>query len=194
MTVDEERSTMDEGRSTMDEGRAISEGHGLGLASLVRLRDVVRPWWKLGLLGALANLLLLGLGMGIAFGALPVGLGLGLLVGQRARRLAPGDPPLAGRLALWGALVAGGLAMHAEMLYDLVIMMLFGPQEMGRAFSPELYGAMPWLRGFWPARLDSIGAFWALQTLGFAVAGYGLVLLTAWLWAKRAMTAKDGER
>ena len=176
---------------TSDGGRTTDESSGVVLRSPHRIRDIVRPWWKLGLLGALANLVLLAPGMGIAFGALPGGLGLGLLVGQRARRLSPGDQQMARRLALWGGLVAGGLAMHAEMLYDLVIMMLFGPKEMGRPFTPELYGAMPWLRCWWPARLDSIGAFWVLQALGFAAAGYVLVVLTAWLWPALPIPTKD---
>jgi hypothetical protein len=179
---------------TNDGGRTTDEHAGVATLPLNRIGDIVRPWWRLGLLGALANLVLLAPGMGIAGGALPVGLGLGLLVGQRARRLAAGDRRMARRLALWGGVVAGGLAMHAEMLYDLVIMMLFGPKEMGRSFTPELYGAMPWLRGWWPQRLDSIGAFWVLQALGFATIGYGLVVLTAWLWARRHMTTKDERR
>lgn len=177
---------------TGNEPRRSDEGTAVESLRLSRIREIVQPWWRLGLLGALANLVFMGPGMGIAFGALPVGLGLGLLVGRQARRLSPGNPPMARRLALWGGLFAGGLAMHAEMLYDLAIMMLlFGPGEMGRAFSPELYGAMPWLRGWWPQRLDSIGAFWILQALGFAAAGYGLVVLTAWLWARRPIPTKD---
>jgi len=129
--------------------------------------------------------------MDIALGALPVGLGLGLWIGRRARRLAGGDDETARRLALWGGLIAGSMAMHAEMLYGLTLLLLFGPAEMGRPFTSELYGALPWLRGCWPALPDSIGAFWILQTTGFALTGWGLAVLTAWLWARHGATVDE---
>ncbi|MBC8447337.1 MAG: hypothetical protein H8D78_06270 [Chloroflexi bacterium] len=159
---------------------------------MMRIREALRPWWMAGLAGAAANFVLLAPGMGVAVGALPVGLGLGLWIGHRARRLAGGDGETARRLALWGGLIAGGMAMHAEMLYDLIILLMFGPAEMGRPFTSELYGALPWLRGWWPAALDSIGAFWILQTLGFALTGWGLAVLAAWLWARHGATKDEG--
>lgn len=159
---------------------------------MMRIREVLHPWWVAGLAGAAANFVLLAPGMGIALGALPVGLVLGLWIGRKARQLAQGDGETARRLALWGGLIAGGMAMHAEMLYGLTLLLLFGPAEMGRAFTPELYGPFPWLRGCWPSALDSIGAFWILQTFGFALTGYTLAALTAWLWARRRAT--DGRK
>jgi len=160
---------------------------------MIRVREVVRPWWVVGLVGAAANFVLLAPGMGVAVGALPVGLGLGFWVGRRAGRLAEGDAEAARRLALWGGLIAGGMAMHAELQYDLVILMLFGPGEIGRPFTTELHGMWPWLAGMWPALLDSIGAFWVLQALTFSLAGYGLTVLSAWWWARYGAT-RDGAR
>jgi hypothetical protein len=160
---------------------------------MVRVRDVVRPWWVVGLLGALANFVLLAPGMGVAVGALPVGLGLGFWIGHRAGRLAEGHGEAARRLALWGGLIAGGLAMNAELLYDLVILMLFGPAEIGRPFTTELHGLWPELAGMWPPLLDSIGAFWVLQALVFPLTGYGLTVLTAW-WCARYRATRDGAR
>jgi len=151
---------------------------------MIRIREAVRPWWVIGLVGAVANLVLLAPGMGVAVGALPVGMGLGFWIGRRALRLAGGEGEAARGLALWGGLIAGGIAMHAELLYDLVILLLFGPAEMGRPFTTELQVLRPRLAEMWPAALDSIGAFWILQALGFALAGYGLTVLTAWLWAR----------
>jgi len=161
--------------------------------TMIRIREALRPWWVIGLVGAVANFVLLAAGMGVAVGALPVGLGLGFWVGGRARRLAGGEGEAARGLALWGGLIAGGMAMHAELLYDLVILMLFGPAEIGRPFTTELQMLSPRLAGMWPAGLDSIGAFWILQALGFALTGYALTVITAWLWARHRETNDAGQ-
>lgn len=60
---------------------------------MMRIREPLRPWWMVGLAGAAANFVLLAPGMGIALGALPVGLVLGLWIGRKARRslLDPAD-------------------------------------------------------------------------------------------------------
>jgi hypothetical protein len=150
------------------------------------VKQTIKPWWVIGLVGALANLVLLGLGMGVAFGSVPVGLGLGYWIAHRARLLGDSDSDQVRRWALWGGIVAGGLAMHAEILCCLTILLLLGPAEMGRSITGELYGALPWMPDVlrWPALLDSIGAFWILQTFGFALTGYVLTVLSAWIWVK----------
>jgi len=147
-----------------------------------------RRWLVLGGLGILANVIVVGLGMGVAIGVPLVGMALGAMVGWHASRVAASRAH-AGRLALWGAVVSGGIATHFVILGELGLFLLLGPAEIGRPISSEFAGAglhrlFPWLPGLYPAFLDSVGAFWVLQALGFAMVGFVLTLVVAWLVAR----------
>jgi hypothetical protein len=147
-----------------------------------------RRWLALGGLGILANIIVLGLGMGVAVGVPLAGMALGAMLGWHASRVAA-SPAHAGRLALWGGVVSGGIATHFVILGELGLFLLLGPAEIGRPISGEFSGAglyrlFPWLPGLYPAVLDSVGAFWVLQTLGFAIVGFVLTLVVAWFVAK----------
>jgi len=153
-----------------------------------------RRWWLRwivwGLVGCAAGVLAVGAGMGVAAGVPFVGLVLGLWAAWSAWHRSPSREQVL-PLSLWGGLVSAGLAAHFVFLGELVLLLLLGPQEASRPILGELTGAgLGFLRGLVPPLLDSVGAFWIIQTLAFGGLELGCGLLGAWAGAK-ALLARD---
>jgi len=153
-----------------------------------------RRWWLRwigwGLVGCLAGVLAVGGGMGVAAGVPFVGLALGLWAAWSAWHRSESREQVL-PLSLWGGLVSAGLAAHFVFLGELGLLLLLGPKEASRPIVGELTGAgFGFLRGLVPPLLDSVGAFWIIQTLAFGGLELGCGLLGAWAGAK-ALLAHD---
>ncbi len=153
-----------------------------------------RRWWQRwlawGLAACLADVLVIGFGMGVAAGVPFVGLAFGLWAAWLAWRGAEARERVL-RLSLWGGFVSAGLAAHFAVLGGLGLFLLLGPQEIGRSIVGELRGAgLGFLSDLVPPRLNSVGAFWVIQTLAFGTLELACGLLGAWLGAK-ALLARD---
>ena len=147
-----------------------------------------RRWWLRwigwGLVGCAAGVLAVGAGMGVAAGVPFVGLVLGLWAAWSAWHRSPSREQVL-PLSLWGGLVSAGLAAHFVFLGELGLLLLLGPHEASRSILGELTGAgLGFLRGLVPPLLDSVGAFWIIQTLVFGGLELGCGLLGAWAGAK----------
>jgi len=147
-----------------------------------------RRWWLRwigwGLVGCAAGVLAVGGGMGVAAGVPFVGLALGLWAAWSAWHRSPSREQVL-PLSLWGGLVSAGLAAHFVFLGELGLLLLLGPHEASRSILGELTGAgLGFLRGLVPPLLDSVGAFWIIQTLVFGGLELGCGLLGAWAGAK----------
>jgi len=153
-----------------------------------------RRWWLRwigwGLVGCAAGVLAVGAGMGVAAGVPFVGLALGLWAAWSAWHRSPSREQVL-PLSLWGGLVSAGLAAHFVFLGELGLLLLLGPQEASRPILGELTGAgLGFLRRLVPPLLDSVGAFWIIQTLVFGGLELGCGLLGAWVGAK-ALLARE---
>ena len=153
-----------------------------------------RRWWLRwigwGLVGCAAGVLAVGAGMGVAAGVPFVGLVLGLWAAWSAWHRSPSREQVLS-LSLWGGLVSAGLAAHFVFWGELVLLLLLGPHEASRSILGELTGAgLGFLRGLVPPLLDSVGAFWIIQTLVFGGLELGCGLLGAWVGAK-ALLARE---
>jgi len=153
-----------------------------------------RRWWLRwigwGLVGCAAGVLAVGACMGVAAGVPFVGLALGLWAAWFAWHRSESREQVL-PLSLWGGLVSAGLAAHFVFLGELVLLLLLGPQEASRPILGELTGAgLGFLRGLVPPLLDSVGAFWIIQTLAFGTLELGCGLLGAWVGAK-VLLARD---
>jgi hypothetical protein len=128
--------------------------------------------------------------MGVAAGVPFVGLALGLWAAWSAwHHSASREQVLS--LSLWGGLVSAGIAAHFVFLGELGLLLLLGPREASRPIMGELTGAgLGFLRGLVPPLLDSVGAFWIIQTLAFGTLELGCGLLGAWVGA-RVLLARE---
>jgi hypothetical protein len=147
-----------------------------------------RRWWTRwivwGLVGCVADVLVLGGGMGVAAGVPAVGLLLGLWAAWLAWRYAD-SRDLVLPLSVWGGIVSAGIAAHFTFVGELGLLLLLGPQEASRPILGELVGAgLTFLRGVVPPVLNSVGAFWIVQTLAFGVLELLCGLAGAWLGAR----------
>jgi len=147
-----------------------------------------RRWWLRwigwGLVGCAAGVLAVGGGMGVAAGVPFVGLALGLWAAWSAWHRSPSREQVL-PLSLWGGLVSAGLAAHFVFLGELGLLLLLGPHEASRSILGELTGAgLGFLRGLVPPLLDSVGAFWIIQTLVLGGLELACGLLGAWAGAK----------
>lgn len=134
----------------------------------------------------MADVVVLGGGMGVAVGVPAVGLALGLWAAWLAWRHADSRDQVL-PLSLWGGIVSAGIAAHFVFVSELGLLLLLGPQEASRSILDESLG---FLGGIVPPALDSIGAFWILQTLAFG--GLELLLGVASAWAgARLLLARD---
>jgi hypothetical protein len=149
-----------------------------------------KRWWlrwiAWGLAGCVADVLVIGFGMGVAAGVPVVGMLLGLWAAWLAWRGA-NSRAQALSLSLWGGIVSAGVAAHFVFVGELGLLILFGPEEASRSILDEGLG---FLRGVVPPMLDSVGAFWIIQTLVFG--GLELLLGAAAAWAgARLLLAHD---
>jgi len=149
-----------------------------------------RRWWLRwivwGLVGCVADVIVLGGGMGVAVGVPAVGLALGLWAAWLAWRHADSRDQVL-LLSLWGGIVSAGVAAHFVFVSELGLLLLLGPEEASRSILDEGLG---FLQGVVPPTLDSIGAFWILQTMAFG--GLELLLGVAGAWAgARLLLARD---
>jgi len=149
-----------------------------------------KRWWlrwvTWGLVGCVADALALGVGMGVAVGVPAVGLALGLLAAWLAWRHSDSREEVL-PLSLWGGAVSGGIAAHFVFVSELGLVLLFGPEEASRSILDEGLG---FLQGVIPPMLDSVGAFWIIQTLVFGWLELLLGLAAAWAGA-RLLLARD---
>lgn len=148
-----------------------------------------RRWWVRwivwGLVGCVADVLVLGAGMGVAAGVPAVGLLLGLWAAWLAWRGAESREERVLPLSLWGGIVSAGTAAHFTIVGELGLLLLLGPQEASRPILGELTGAgLGFLQSIVPPVLNSVGAFWIVQTLAFGVLELLCGLAGAWLGAR----------
>ena len=153
-----------------------------------------KRWWvrwiARGLVGCVADVLVLGGGMGVAAGVPAVGLLLGLWAAWLAWRGAESRAQVL-PLSLWGGVVSAGIAAHFTFVGELGLLLLLGPREMSRPILGELVGAgLGFLQGIVPPVLNSVGAFWIVQALAFGVLELLCGPLAAWAGVK-LLLARD---
>jgi hypothetical protein len=155
-----------------------------------------KRWWlrwiAWGLAGCVADVIVLGGGMGVAVGVPIIGAALGLCAAWLAWRHSDNcDEVLP--LSLWGGIVSAGIAAHFVFVGELGLLILFGPEEASRSILSEfslLGNGLNFLRSVIPPFLDSIGAFWIIQTLVFGGLELFLGPIAAWVGAK-LLLARD---